>query len=538
MQVRNLISIQPCKRFLLGLFTHRLEARPSTPHPLFNSRRRAIHKRPRGLPALVIFATALPFLAVQGGASSGGGPASSPPAARAQADPQAKAPEAKFRRAAKSVGGQYIVVLKDGSNLTQVVDDHKRKAHAGVLDVYGHAINGYAAKLSASGLAAVKADPRVDYVVQDREGSPLLGKPGPGPTGPGPQTVPTGVDRIDGDLSSQLSGDKTGAVAGPGVAIVDTGIDVTHPDLNVVGGVDCIKGFSGDDGTYNDGYGHGTHVAGIVGAKDDSIGVVGVAPGVPLYSVRVLNSQATGNGSTQLCGVDWVTANAAALGIRVANFSQASFFITRDDGNCGYTNNDPMHQAICRSTAAGVLWSVAAGNSQFDISTNYVDAPMGYDEVLTATAMADANGTPGGGGTITCRKGDVDDAYASFSDWVTSTADIAHTIAAPGVCINSTWKGGTYAVESGTSMAAPTVAGTVALCMASGACMHPGDPLLGTLATRFTPPEVIQKIRGDADAYNRANPTYGFTGDPLKPYSNSKTGGLRYYGFLLRAAGY
>jgi subtilisin family serine protease len=277
-------------------------------------------------------------------------------------------------------------------------------------------------------------------------------------------------------------------------------------------------------------------VAGIVGAKDNSIGVVGVAPGARLWPVRVLNSAASGTYSSQICGIDYVTAHASE--IEVANFSQTSVSPHKDDGNCGYTNNDPMHQAVCRSTAAGVTWVMAAGNSQLDLSTNYVDAPMGYDEVLSATAMSDANGRPGGGGSITCRKGDTDDTFASFSDWVTSTADMAHTIAAPGVCINSTWKGGTYSVQSGTSMAAPTVAGTVALCMASGSCMHPGDSVLGTPATRFTPPEVIQKLRADADAYNRANSAYGFTGDPLRPYTNSQTGGLRYYGFLLRAGAY
>jgi subtilisin family serine protease len=441
--------------------------------------------------------------------------------------------------AAKVVPGQYIVVLKDGASQSQVVADHRHKDDARVLLTYGHALKGYAAKLSPSALDKVKADPRVAYVTQDYAGKPIQGKPAPPPPPPpSGQTLPTGVDRIDGEQSSALSGNGSGTTD-VDVAIVDTGIDLTHPDLTVqpIAPVNCLS--STDqyyDGTNNDSYGHGTHVAGIVGANDNSIGVVGVAPGARLWPVRVLNSVASGTYSSQICGIDYVTAHADQ--IEVANFSQGSLSPHKDDGNCGNTNNDPMHQAVCRSVAAGVTWVMAAGNSQFDISTNYVDAPMGYDEVLTATAMSDANGTPGGGGTITCRKGDVDDAYASFSDWVTSTADIGHTIAAPGVCINSTWKGGTYAVESGTSMAAPMTAGTVALCMAAGACMHPGVPLLGVLPTRFTPSEVIQKIRGDADAYNSANPSYGFTGDPLRPYSNSKTGGLRYYGFLLRAGGY
>ena len=441
--------------------------------------------------------------------------------------------------AAKQIPGQYIVVLKDGVDQSQVVADHKRKDDAHVVLTYGHALKGYAAKLTPAALAKVKADPRVDFVAPDYAGSPIQAKAPPPPPPPPPgQQLPTGVDRIDGELSSAISGDGQGTTD-VDIAIVDTGIDLTHPDLNVqpIAPVNCLS--STDqyyDGTNNDSYGHGTHVAGIAGAKDDTIGVVGVAPGARLWPVRNLNAVASGTYSSQICGIDYVTAHADQ--IEVANFSQGSLSPHKDDGNCGNTVNDPMHQAVCRSVAAGVTWVMAAGNSQFDISTNYVDAPMGYDEVLTATAMADANGRPGGGGSITCRKGEVDDTQASFSDWVTSAADINHTIATPGVCINSTWKGGGYAVESGTSMAAPTAAGVAALCIASGACTHPGDPLLGLLATRFTPSEVIQKLRNDAAAYNTANPAFGYSGDPLRPYSNSKTGGLRYYGYLLRAAAY
>jgi subtilisin len=441
--------------------------------------------------------------------------------------------------AAKVIPGQYIVVLKDGASQSQVVADHRRKDDAHVLLTFGHSLKGYAAKLSPSALEKVKADPRVDYVSPDYEGKPIQGKPvPPPPPPPAGQSLPTGIDRIDADLSSALSGDGQGTTD-VDVAVVDTGIDLTHPDLNVqpIAPINCVSPTDPYyDGTNNDGYGHGTHVAGIAGAKDNATGVVGVAPGARLWPVRVLNSHASGTYSGQLCGIDYVTAHADE--IEVANFSMGSLSSHKDDGNCGNTNDDPMHRAICRSVAAGVTWVMAAGNSSFDISTNWVDAPMGYDEVLNVTAMADANGRPGGGGSITCRKGETDDTQASFSDWVTSAADIAHTIAAPGVCINSTWKGGGYAVESGTSMSAPTGAGTVALCMASGACMHPGDPDTGAPATRFTPSEVIQKLRADAAAYTNANPSFGFSGDPLRTYSNSRTGGSRYYGYLIRAAAY
>ncbi|MFN2617402.1 MAG: S8 family serine peptidase [Thermoleophilaceae bacterium] len=435
--------------------------------------------------------------------------------------------------AASRVSGQYIVVLKQGSDQNRVVADHARKAGTDVLATYGHALKGYVAKLTPPALEAVKADARVDYVTPDYEGKPVLGKPAPPPPAWNvAQTLPTGVNRVDGDLSSARSGDQQGSVD-VDVAIVDTGIDLTHPDLNVapLAPLNCLS--SSDqyyDGTNNDGYGHGTHVAGIVGAKDNTIGVVGMAPGARVWPVRVLNRVGSGTYSSQLCGIDWVTAHADT--IEVANFSQASLNPKKDDGNCGLTNNDPMHTAVCRSVAAGVTWVMAAGNSQLNYSTNYVDAPMGYDEVLTATAMSDANGTPGGGGSITCRKGETDDKYASFSNWASSAADQAHTIAAPGVCINSTWKGNSYAVESGTSMAAPMTAGTAALCIASGACQHPADDSTGTPATRFTPAEITQKLRADAEAKTRASSAFGFTGDPLRPITG------RYYGYLLSAAGY
>lgn len=424
------------------------------------------------------------------------------------------------------VPGQYIVVLKDGASLTAAVDDVSALGGVDVIYVYGHALNGYAAQLPASALAVVKADPRTDYVVQDRRGTPIAGKtrtppPPPPPSWDTPQTLPTGIDRVDGDLSSQRSGDQAGSLAGPPVAIVDTGIDSAHPDLNVVGGTNCVGPVSStNDGTYDDGYGHGTHLAGIVGAKDNAYGVVGLAPGVPLYAVRNLDSNATGTSSGQLCAIDWVTANAPSLGIRVANFSQGSLLVKQDDGNCGNTNADPMHQAICRSTAAGVLWVAAMGNSTLDISTGVNQAPMGYDEVLSVTSLSDANGRPGGGGSITCRSGETDDMYTSFSDWVSSPADQAHTVAEPGACINSTWKGSTYQVASGTSMSAPTAAGVAELCIAAGACAG-------------TPAETIQRLVAAAASDNAADPSIGFTGDP-----QHAPVGTRYYGYLLRGNGF
>lgn len=113
--------------------------------------------------------------------------------------------------------------------------------------------------------------------------------------------------------------------------------------------------------SYSDGNGHGTHVAGTIGARYNGSGVVGVAPGIRLYSVRVLNNAGSGSTASVVCGIDWVTKNAAKLAIKVANMSLGGG--GSDDGNCGNTNNDAMHKAICSSVAAGVTYVVAAGTA-------------------------------------------------------------------------------------------------------------------------------------------------------------------------------
>ena len=395
--------------------------------------------------------------------------------------------------AAGTIPGQYIVVLKSDADSAAVAGAHQRSANADVLRVYRRALNGYAARLSAAGLRAVRSDPRVLFVSEDRVVRATA------------QALPTGVNRVEGDLSTTRAGNGSGNV-NVAAAVIDTGIDIDHPDLNVVGGTNCSTGRS-----YDDGNGHGTHVAGTMAARDDATGVVGLAPGAPLYAVRVLNNAGSGSWSSVVCGIDWVTANAASRGIKVANMSLGG--TGSDDGNCGRTNNDALHRAICNSVAAGVTYVVAAGNDNANLS-GFV--PAAYDEVLTATAAADFNGQPGGGAAATCRA-DVDETAADFSNWTTiGSADVGHTIAAPGVCINSTWKSGGYNTISGTSMASPHVAGTAQLCIAG--------PCAG-----MTPSQVMARLRSDAAARPAS---YGFRDDPYSP------NGSRYYGYLEYAGGY
>jgi subtilisin len=331
-----------------------------------------------------------------------------------------------------SIPGAWIVTLEAGQSPDQVSAEHGHQHGAKVDHVYRHAMNGYAARMSDQQAARVAQDPRVASVERDEVVTAFA------------QSTPTGIDRIDGELSSTVSGNGAGRVD-VDVAVIDTGIDIDHPDLNVVGGKNCTTGRS-----YDDGNGHGTHVAGTIGAKDDGKGVVGVAPGARLWAVRVLNNQGSGTRSSIICGVDWVTANRAT--IEVANMSLGGS--GTEPSRAGCSTGDSYHDAICRSVQAGVTYVVAAGNSSVDAATA---VPAAYDEVITVSALADFDGRPGGAASATCRA-DQDDTLADFSNY---GADV--DLIAPGVCINSTWMGGGYNTISGTSMASPHVAGAAAL---------------------------------------------------------------------------
>ena len=341
------------------------------------------------------------------------------------------------------IPGAYIVTLADGVSPWDVAAQHANE-HAAVVDfVYDVALNGYAAHMSPRALERVLGDERVLSVVPDRVVS-VDGKPDNPPGkktspsdggGGSSQAVPTGISRIG------VPGIGTGASVAVDVAVIDTGVDLDHPDLNVVSsGKNCTTESSTDDGN-----GHGTHVAGTIGALDNATGVVGVAPGARIWPVKVLTSSGSGSSSSVICGINWVAANAGT--IEVANMSLGG---SAAEGTC---RDGGMHQAVCAAVANGVTFAVAAGNSAVDARGT---APASYDEVITVSALADFDGLPGGRARYTCRV-DEDDTFASFSNYGSDVDLIA-----PGVCIQSTWKAGGYNTISGTSMASPHVAGAAA----------------------------------------------------------------------------
>ena len=414
---------------------------------------------------------------------------------------------------------RYIVLLRDDFfDPAQTAAEHGKAHGFQASHVYRHALRGYAATLPPGAAEAMRKRPEVLSVSEDGEKRLHL------------QTISLGVLRVEGDESSTRSGNGRGAV-NVNVAVLDDGGPVKHVDLNVVGSTSCV-----DRPGSTEPFGwHGTVVGGFIGALDNGIGRVGIAPGARLWAVRVLGRFGIGHDSEIICGLDWVTSTRTDADpnndIGVANMSFGGPLPKGSpNGSCADAPNNALARAICGTIAAGVTIVASAGNDSIDIQN---DEPSTYSEVLAVTAMADLDGQPGG---LQPPTGDesfqgkcssalnqvgpvVDDQAAFFSSFATLPEDKAHTIAAPGVCIQSTYPGDIYAIDSGTSFSAPIVSGVVALCIATGHCAG------------LTPREIIAKIVADAAAYNsmRRNSGYGFVGDPLRPITG------KYYGHLISA---
>jgi subtilisin family serine protease len=312
--------------------------------------------------------------------------------------------------------GSYIVVLKDAVDPSAVANIHSNKYGAKVDAVWGNAVHGYAAVIPNDRVAELRADANVKYVVADGEASISA------------QTIPYGIDLINADSSSTLAGNGSGTVSNVNVYVIDTGVDGSHPDLNVVQAVSFARGGS-KTGDCN---GHGTHVAGTIAAKDDTQGVVGVAPGAPIHAVKVLNCQGSGQWSWIISGINWVTANHGANS--VANMS------------LGGSANQAVDDAVRNSAASGIFYGLAAGNDGADACTHSpARAGAGTSNGVATTAAIDSASQE-----------------ASWSNYG-SCVDIW----APGVNVFSTWTGGGYNTISGTSMASPHVTGGGALYLST-----------------------------------------------------------------------
>lgn len=275
------------------------------------------------------------------------------------------------------------------------------------------------------------------------------------------QSVPDGVNRI-GAAPGSLS--VTGS--GVGVAIVDTGLDFSHGDLAVANA--CYDAFGG---SCQDDHGHGTHVGGIVAALDNTQDVVGVASDATLYAVKVLDSAGSGNDSTIMAGLQWVINNAGQMSvpIRVVNMSL---------GRPGSLYDNPAMRSLVQTLKTkGIVVVVAAGNNAKVEVAQMV--PATYPEVLavaSTTAINGANQCRNYSGLIAA-----DTASYFTTDGRLNTNMIGVTISAPGAqkedisqrCtvaakgILSLKLGGGSTRMSGTSMAAPHVAGVIALLLAA-----------------------------------------------------------------------
>jgi subtilisin len=343
---------------------------------------------------------------------------------------------------ANSITRSYIVVLKSGADLDTATSD-ARDHGAQVWRTYRSALRGFAANMSDAAASALGEWGDVAYVEPDAAVETFS------------QTVPAGITRIaaPGHSSFHLATDVD-------IAVIDTGIEANHPDLNYFTGVDLTG-----EGLF-DGNGHGTHVAGTAAAVDNDFGVVGVAPGARLWAVKVLDSAGSGSFSNVIAGLDYVALHGNE--IEVANMSL---------GGSGYSQ--AMRDAVMGCVSHGVVIVVAAGNSSLDVyggdeilGTSDDTVPAAFPECLTVSAMADTDSQPGAQGSGTPYGGD--DQCASFSNHSVATGvgnpvtswGAAIDIAAPGVNVLSTYRGNTYATLSGTSMASPHVAGSVALYIA------------------------------------------------------------------------
>ena len=264
------------------------------------------------------------------------------------------------------------------------------------------------------------------------------------------------------------------------VAVLDTGVSLDHPDLNVYKDVTFINGTSSG----NDDNGHGSHVAGIAAAKDNDVGIVGIAPGARIWAIKVCDASGECKITNQIKGIEYAIKHADE--IDVLNISVEN------------PNSPALNSIIDEAVKAGITVVVAAGNYGKDASQT---SPANNPNVLTVSAIADSDGVCGAVGPDLFLSGDnvtlTDDSFAFFSNFGPVVK-----IAAPGINVLSTYTGSGYAVDSGTSMAAPYVTGATALYKAQHLNAMPAEVMKAVIGVGSTQDTVCD---GSAHGY--------FTGD-------------------------
>ena len=318
-------------------------------------------------------------------------------------------------------GGRKIVVFQTGLNdaAKDKIIAHTGGAKLKNLDLIGAKAVWVPDRSAAAKLAASPGVVRVDddVVVEALIRGGISAKPAPSQPA---EVLPWGIDRIDAELVWP-SGNTANLIK---VGIIDTGISNTHPDLlaNIKGGVNTINPRK----NWNDDNGHGSHVAGIVAAIDNNIGVIGVGPAIDLYAIKVLDRNGLGYLSDVIEGIQWAIAN----GMQVVNMSLGTA-----------SDIQSFHDAVIAAKNAGIVTVAAAGNGGGSTNESVI-FPAAYPEAIAVSATDNTD---------------------TIAWWSSRGPEV--DLAAPGVSIYSTYKGTGYATLSGTSMAAPHVAGSAALVL-------------------------------------------------------------------------
>ncbi len=314
-----------------------------------------------------------------------------------------------------SLSGLILDLPVQTQHATSVIIGFKNKVDAELIVANGGTItesfvtlNAVVASISPKAIDTLRSNPNVAYVEIDSKVEALE------------QYTPWDVIAVDAPVVWE-TGNKGNGVK---IAVLDTGIAIGHPDLRVAGGASFVLGTR----SYNDDNGHGTHVAGIIAALDNDIGVVGIAPAAELYAVKVMDWSGSSTISNIIKGIDWSINNE----MQIISMSLGSTF-----------DSASLRAAVNRAYDAGIVVVAAAGNDGPKADT--VSYPARYSSVI-AVAATDNN-----------------DNVARFS-----SRGPELSIAAPGVNVYSTYVGNSYASLNGTSMATPTVAGIVALMLKAG----------------------------------------------------------------------